>query len=445
MTIPAGFCGTVTVKAAAEDPEGIYAPAEAEAVITVNRITNKITTSAASYTKTASTSAQSFTLGTKVKGTGKVTYKSSSSSVKVSSSGKVTIAKNYVGKATITISVAQKGIYNAASKKVTVTVKPAKTVISQVTNSAANKVTVKWKKPAGVGGYQIQYSVKSDFSTAGKLTITSGSTLSRVISSLVKNKKYYIRIRAYKKVSGTNYYGAWSAVKSVTIKKGKTIYFEGTPKISRLDVVDGDVDAFRVNYKAVTGADGYQIYYQVEQNSKLSAWKLAGKTTGNSLEVKVKHGKNIFYFFRMRAYKKRADGTVIYSRYSAETDGTALYYNPDFATFMLSDAKSSTNFVLIRITNNGKFNLRVYSSRAKLLDHDYDSYDRDLQLIDSDLNAISYVDIPAGEAVLVSFMVKSGGPTWYDKKTDIRYRFRYDGGMYYAYSSAYYGTNYYAE
>ena len=293
MTIPAGFCGTVTVKAAAEDPEGIYAPAEAEAVITVNRITNKITTSAASYTKTASTSAQSFTLGTKVKGTGKVTYKSSSSSVKVSSSGKVTIAKNYVGKATITISVAQKGIYNAASKKVTVTVKPAKTVISQVTNSAANKVTVKGKKPAGVGGYQIQYSVKSDFSTAGKLTITSGSTLSRVISSLVKNKKYYIRIRAYKKVSGTNYYGAWSAVKSVTIKKGKTIYFEGTPKISRLDVVDGDVDAFRVNYKAVTGADGYQIYYQVEQNSKLSAWKLAGKTTGNSLEVKVKHGKNI--------------------------------------------------------------------------------------------------------------------------------------------------------
>ena len=34
-----------------------------------------------------------------------------------------------------------------------------------------------------------------------------------------KNKKYYVRIRTYKKVGSATYYSAWSPAKTVTTKK----------------------------------------------------------------------------------------------------------------------------------------------------------------------------------------------------------------------------------
>ena len=38
------------------------------------------------------------------------------------------------------------------------------------------------------------------------------------ISKLKKKKKYYVRVRAYKSVSGKKVYGAWSKVKTVKTK-----------------------------------------------------------------------------------------------------------------------------------------------------------------------------------------------------------------------------------
>ena len=37
-------------------------------------------------------------------------------------------------------------------------------------------------------------------------------------SKLKKKKKYYVRVRAYKSVSGKKVYGAWSKVKTVKTK-----------------------------------------------------------------------------------------------------------------------------------------------------------------------------------------------------------------------------------
>ena len=51
------------------------------------------------------------------------------------------------------------------------------------------------------------------------MTITKAKTVSKVISKLMKNKTYYVRIRTYQTVSKVKYYSAWSAAKSVKIKK----------------------------------------------------------------------------------------------------------------------------------------------------------------------------------------------------------------------------------
>lgn len=91
-----------------------------------------------------------------------------------------------------------------------------KSSISSVKNVKGKKATVKIKKASSVTGYQIQYSTSKKFTSATKKNTTATS---KTLSGLKKGKKYYVRVRSYKTVSGKKYYSGWSAVKTVTIKK----------------------------------------------------------------------------------------------------------------------------------------------------------------------------------------------------------------------------------
>ncbi|MCD8217115.1 MAG: hypothetical protein LUD01_03565 [Clostridiales bacterium] len=51
------------------------------------------------------------------------------------------------------------------------------------------------------------------------MTVSGAFSTSKAVSSLTKGKKYYVRVRTYKTVSGTKYYSAWSSAKSVKISK----------------------------------------------------------------------------------------------------------------------------------------------------------------------------------------------------------------------------------
>ena len=79
---------------------------------------------------------------------------------------------------------------------------------------------VKWGKNAKATGYEIQYSTSSTFATANqKIKITGAANVSRTIKSLTAKKRYYVRIRTYKTVTGIGTkYSVWSAVKNVVTK-----------------------------------------------------------------------------------------------------------------------------------------------------------------------------------------------------------------------------------
>ena len=68
-------------------------------------------------------------------------------------------------------------------------------------------------------GYQVTYAINSKF-TSGKKTVTvsSSKTTSKKITKLKAKKKYYVRVRTYKTVSGTKYYSDWSKTKTVKTK-----------------------------------------------------------------------------------------------------------------------------------------------------------------------------------------------------------------------------------
>ena len=96
----------------------------------------------------------------------------------------------------------------------------ARPAVSSVTNTAASKMTIKWGKNAKATGYVIHYSTDKTFKSGNKsVTVTSASTVSRVISSLTKGKTYYVRIRTYKTVGSAKYWSMWSAARSVKISK----------------------------------------------------------------------------------------------------------------------------------------------------------------------------------------------------------------------------------
>ena len=97
--------------------------------------------------------------------------------------------------------------------------KVARPAIKSVTNSASKKMTVKWAKNAKANGYQVQYSLKSNFSGAKSVPADKNSIVSKTIGGLTKGKKYYVRLRTYKKVGSKKYYSTWSATKTVVIKK----------------------------------------------------------------------------------------------------------------------------------------------------------------------------------------------------------------------------------
>lgn len=86
-------------------------------------------------------------------------------------------------------------------------------------NSAAGSIKVNYTGNTKATGYQIQYALNTKFTGAKTVTATGYKTTTKVITKLQKNKKYYVRVRGYKKVKGVVYYSAWSTAKSAVVKK----------------------------------------------------------------------------------------------------------------------------------------------------------------------------------------------------------------------------------
>ena len=166
-------------------------------------------------TVTVSNKSQTTKLDVKADEDAKLTYKSDNKSVKVDKNGKVTISKNFVGKATVTVTATVNG--TKTTKKVTITVNPKGTTFRAVYNGAGKKLKAYWKRNSQVSGYQLQYGTNKNFTGCKTVTLKSNQYTGSVRAGLKKNATYYVRIRTYKRVSGKTYYSDWSKVKSFKV------------------------------------------------------------------------------------------------------------------------------------------------------------------------------------------------------------------------------------
>lgn len=243
--------GTATITITAAGNRN-YNSAKEMVSVTVNANYRANTIKASNFTGKASNKAQSFYIGAKANGGAKLSYKSDNRSVTVnSSSGKVTISKNFVGKATITISAAATSVYSAATRKITVTVYPSGTSISSI-KIKGQKAMVKWQRNTICSGYQLQCSTDKNFKTGVKTkNINKNSTTSITISNLNVGKTYYIRIRTVK----NGYYSGWSS--------SKIIRASGTNKINSKEEAQKYLIAY-LNKKYPDGNRPLTAYSQME-------------------------------------------------------------------------------------------------------------------------------------------------------------------------------------
>lgn len=132
----------------------------------------------------------------------KLTYQSLNTKVAAvdMNSGKVTIKGT--GVATIDIKA------GTASVKITIRVSPKKQKVKSIKPSK-KKLIVKWEKDRTASGYQVQLSTSKSFQKISKKQQLSRN--SYTFSKLKAGKKYYVRVRSYKKSGKSILYGAWSS------------------------------------------------------------------------------------------------------------------------------------------------------------------------------------------------------------------------------------------
>ena len=169
-------------------------------------------------TYTMSFGAKKFKLNCKTTGDGKLTYSSSNKKVvTVDKNGTVKVVGCGVAKITVKASATDR--YKAASKQITITVNP-KQQVAKLSNKKKGQVQVSWNKDTKVSGYEIVYSFDKNFkNNVTTKTISKNATNKFAINKLQKGKVIYVKVRAYKKISGGKIlYGNYSKVVKITVK-----------------------------------------------------------------------------------------------------------------------------------------------------------------------------------------------------------------------------------
>ena len=335
--------------------------------------------------------------------------------------------------------VTMKGNYSG-SRKVQFEIVPKGTSISSL-KAGKNTLTVNWNKQAvQTTGYQIQYSVKSDFSKAAAVTVSNNGTVTRNIGGLTRGCTYYVRIRTYKTVGGSNRYSSWSSKKTAKITLGTASVFAKTPvvKVATADKRFTNT----VSWNKLSGASGYEISFKKGNGS----WTVLKRANQLKINHDVTHG--VYYYYRVRAYSDKKDGSRVYGGYS-NTVRKIQYYSPSFSVLTLGKTDPEISFYMMSVTNNGNYNLVFYSRNSMMIDSDYASYNRDTFLIDTDdltenhtLRKVSSLTIAPGDTKILIYWVK-GDPTWVDSRTTLFYEFKYDGIEYAGYTSHNSGSHYY--
>ena len=214
-----------------------------------------------------------------------------------SKAGAIQITISWEGKSIQLSLTIQQRIQNPGAQKLSSTKVKMKA-------SAYRTIQLKWNKVEGASGYEI-YRATSKNGTYQKIkTINNGNTVTFKNKKLKFNKKYYYKVRAFKKAGADTEYSDFSNTLKTKTKLAKPVL-----KLKRKPST-----SLNISWKKVTGASGYQIRYSLKKKSGYKSIQIRKAKSGTYKKSGLKSKKR--YYVQIRAYRM-VKGKKVYGSWSA--------------------------------------------------------------------------------------------------------------------------------
>ncbi len=198
-------------------------------------------------------------------------------------------------------------LFEVREKEEYVPALPAPKVTASV--SGYKNVKLTWKKVPDAIGYEVYRYNGKGYQRIKKLTGISSTSF---IDKIGYGKTAQYKVRAYGYIDGWLENGKFSSVK--TIKTAPA-----APSIAKLS--NSSKGKLKLTWKRPSGAEKYQIYRKTGANGTYKRIKtITSSKTLTYTDSKLRRGTT--YYYKVRAYRKGADGKSVYSKWSKVVKST---------------------------------------------------------------------------------------------------------------------------
>lgn len=194
-------------------------------------------------------------------------------------------------------------------------VKPSQVKGIKATVASYNSIQIQWKKNSKANGYELYRSTKQKSGYKKIKTITSKSKNVYVNKKRATGKRYYYRVRAYRKIGKIKIYGKYSKVVSARAIPKATKVSNALYTVEPEQESSGDMTV-SVSWNVLPEAKGYGIYVK---NGAQGTYKLVRRVEGKySLTTKFAYKKSVEpQYVSVRAYRF-SQGKKVYGKYSKD-------------------------------------------------------------------------------------------------------------------------------
>ena len=275
----------------------------------IKKANGKIT--ASDKTIHGKTTEQRVKLGATSKGNAAITYKSSDDSIKVDSSGVVTIPAGYVGTVTITLTSAETANVKAASKTVQVKVEADKEELTQGLLLVSDRKFRQSTKDRTV-------PLKPVAQEGAVFTYTPGDKAVKVsedgVVTIPKEFVGVVKVKVTASIPDHTATGTDTHAKGATVIESRTVKITIEPRrVVKYSVKVEKKGRLTVKWKKANNVTGFQIEYK--GNGKTRTAKVTRGTATSAKLKGLKKGKK--YTIRIRSYRT-VDGTTLWSGWSGK-------------------------------------------------------------------------------------------------------------------------------